>query len=308
MGKGSLALIVAVVTTLNGEAAVGVPPSWRHYAREPLEGSPERVCASTSLTSWRVSLRGGTVAAVEREPILVQDAPPYDLDYSDAIDRPPDLPPPYIPGASPRFAHAIDWARDYARNHAGRRVVAVDNGWLIGFNGGEYGGSLWWYPSEPGPGKKLSDRNVRDIMLVSAGRAALVFVGVAHMGVVEGSVLLVTHGDGNWRIQNRSDLPGAPELVMSSGTGGAVVITTGSIDRVSEAGEVEHLARPNYLGLYPRSAVLAPNGEIVIGMRFFVGVLRPTPEGYRHDWYVPFACARFRTRGYLCECVGKRGA
>ena len=35
------------------------------------------------------------------------------------------------------------WATNYAREHAQRLVHNIVDGSLIGFDGGEYGGSLW---------------------------------------------------------------------------------------------------------------------------------------------------------------------
>ena len=159
------AAVVASSAVLAGLAmAAGqseVPRDWRRLKVPPVPGSREFACTGLTSTAWRVDFRDGMLKATlvilgER----IQDQLPYEVDFSDAIDVQPPAPPPLSLEAgtpartiSERTEDAAVWARRYAREHARHHVVRVDDGWLVGFDAGEYGGSLWWYPAkkEPGP-------------------------------------------------------------------------------------------------------------------------------------------------------------
>ena len=291
-------VIVLVTLALVAEAAIVVPASWQRLRTEPVESSPERECASRALTSWQVAFQADQLTATAGESQRRQDALPYEVDFSDVID----LPPPSPRGDNRR--DRLEWAVSYARNHARRLVVSVPAGWLVGFDAGEYGGSLWWFPQQPGPGKKLSEQNVRAIVLAPDREAALAFVGLAHLGSAEGAVLVLGREADAWHVRSHSTLRGAPEVALPESSG-ALVVTTRSVNRVSFSGRIETIATANYAGLYPSSLAVSSGGEVAVGMRLFVALLRSTTTGYVQDWYIPGECATFRrTEQWMCECTG----
>lgn len=230
-----------------------------------------------------------------------RDDLPYAIDFSGAID---DLPPP--PPGVPRSAGARQaWALAYARDHTGRQVVATTDGWFVGFDAGEYGGSLWWYPSSPGPGVKLSDRNVRAIIGEAGGQSFLVLIGLRHKGTRNGAVLTLSQGArADWKIVKQADLRGAPQVYASS-PAGLVIVTDASVERLTASGALEVLSDAEYGPMTPYSIALGADGEIAVGLRFFVHLLAPGQPQYRHHWLVPPQCARFDDQPLGCVCTGR---
>ncbi len=114
-----------------------------------------------------MSLAGQISACPRRRS---QDPPPYELDWAAVLDEQPRPPGERV--------HASAWAATYAREHAARIVVPVDDGYLIGFGGGEYGGSLWWYPREPGSGRKLAQVVVHSIIATPESGTYVVLSGL----------------------------------------------------------------------------------------------------------------------------------
>ena len=55
----------------------------------------------------------------------------------------------------------------------------------------------------------------------------------------------------------------------------------------------------------PMSLVTAPGGEFALGMIVFAYVLRPGPDGYRTEIYVPPGCD-LKSDGLVCRCEPAR--
>lgn len=169
-----------------------VPSSWSRRATLPPFDSLERRCTSTLPEDVTLAMSGERLTSRQQvNEFFWRDPLPYAMDLSDALvdlsqtglppwqekalitaapPWPPPPPPP--PGAPPRPAvdeadyaawathQRHEWFVRYARDSARRRVIRVSDGWLVGFNGGENGGSLWWYPQTPGPGRLMWRGNV----------------------------------------------------------------------------------------------------------------------------------------------------
>lgn len=294
----------ALLAVVVGHAQATVPLGWRLYPGIPPADSAERNCAARTITSWRVRIERGQIQAdrIERYDQR-RDELPYSIDFSGAID----VPPPAPPNAVRRFTIPEQWARDFAEKHARRRVMRVPGGWLVGFDAGEYGGSLWWYPATPGTGRKLSDGNVRDFLKSPDDSFVLVLVGLEHITSGQGHVLwLQPSSGGGWTITRRVALRGAPYAYAAELGGAVIVATSQAVQRVGAAGEVDTLAAVDWSGLEPNSVVLGEHGDIVVGLRFFVTALRPSANGYRQDWYIPPSCALFNDSQFECSCIGGR--
>jgi hypothetical protein len=244
--------------------------------------------------------KGQLKAQSVEEYVRRRDDLPYAIDLTGAIDVPPP-PPNGQPGGDDQQA----WALAYARDQAGRQVVLTSNGWLVGFDAGEYGGSLWWYPSSPGPGLKVSDRNVRAMIGETGGQSFIVLVGLSHLAISSGAVLTVgKDANGSWKILKQAKLRGAPYVYARNATG-LVIVTDASVERLTTSGELEVLSDVKYGPMTPHSVAVGPNGEIAVGLRFFVDLLAPGQPQYRHQWSVPTKCMRFEDRPFECVCTGR---
>jgi hypothetical protein len=296
------AFVVSAPTA--GVAQSLLPSTWKRLSGAPSPGGAEYACSGRTPTSWQVRFENGQLKAQSvEEYVRRRDDLPYEIDFSGAIDVQP--PAPRIGGVRGGDPHA--WAVTYARDHAGRQVVAAGSGWLVGFDAGEYGGSLWWYPSSPGSGVKLSDRNVRAIIGQPDSRSFVVLVGLSHMGLSDGAALTVGEVAGDtWKTLQQFTLRGAP-FVYAQDSAGLVIVTDASVERLKTSGELDVLSDVKYESMSPHSVALGPNGEIAVGLRFFVDLLTPGQPRYRHQWSVPTKCTRFkeRDRPFGCFCTGR---
>jgi hypothetical protein len=76
-----------------------------------------------------------------------------------------------------------------------RHVEKVADGWLVGFDAGEWGGSLWWFSEDGKAHKKLADENVVGFAKTSE---LLALTGLAHLGIDQEKVLRIRQSGGDW--------------------------------------------------------------------------------------------------------------
>lgn len=232
-----------------------------------------------------------------KERDRVRDPAPYELDWAAALGQP--FGPP---GA--RF-DATAWAATAARERATRVVVPVEDGYLIGFGHGEYGGSLWWYPREPGQGRKLTEQVVHGIVAAPERATYVVIAGLAHLSTNSGSALWVNRDDqGRWRIRSRTPLNESPEI-HAARSDGILLANRSTIDLLTWSGELRTIQR-SMIETLAGSFAFGPAGEIAIGRSVVVSVLRPTgPGAYREEVYVPQECQKFTYwKEQICMCAG----
>jgi hypothetical protein len=265
-----LSLLVAV-SHLGAEAQT-LPGGWLAHST-PTENSSEIACANYSNLEWLVSTsQTGTVEITAR-------------------------PKPY--GAKSSTLELPSGVKRDKDMLGVESKVKTSNGWLLGFDAGEFGGGLW-FANDSGRTRKLSNENVRGFVETSAG--FLVFVGLAHMEMDSGKVLIVTEHDSDVGMQTLAKLDGAPQAVTRVSADVALVVTTHGISQVSSAGEIKTLLHRTFGLLYPNSVVSLPDGTVYTGMRLFVVRLVKQSGGYAEQWLVPENCKRFRVQGLDCRC------
>jgi hypothetical protein len=182
-------VVLAIAATLSAQARV--PSNWRRFSTPPPQDSPEVSCSSHARALWRVSFDGPTLDASLVDRTRRRDPVPYEIDFSEVIDPTTDQ----------------AWRTRYGREQAQRIVAPVSDGWLIGFRAGENGGSLWWYPSKPGQGRRLWDRNVLAILDGPDSSNKLILSGLAHLSSRVGVALWVGR-DSNGNLRHSE--PGGP--------------------------------------------------------------------------------------------------
>jgi hypothetical protein len=177
--------------------------------------------------------------------------------------------------------------------------IKTNTGWLLGFDGGEFGGGLW-FANDSGKTRKLSNENVRGFVETSDG--VLIFAGLAHMGMDSGKVLIITEHDSDVGMQTLAKLDGAPQAVTRISSNVALVVTTHGMSQVSSAGDIKTLLHQTFGLLYPNSVVSLPDGTVYTGMRLFVVRLVKQSGGYAEQWLIPENCKRFSVQGMDCVC------
>jgi len=174
--------------------------------------------------------------------------------------------------------------------------VPVEDGWIVGFDAGEWGGGLYWFNhtgtehyqlSTNKPAGTFDADNVQSLLPCKEG--VLAVQGLDHMGLDCGKVEKITRQkDGRWRADLLVDLGNAPSVSLKDGDNQWIIVTTERILRLHVDGTLQPLAQAAFMGsLYPNSIAKAPDGVMYIGMRHFVARLIPDGQSYRVELLVP---------------------
>lgn len=289
------ALVFALATPSSGP-----PPGWVSRKGPNPELSGERICANHSRHQWLVEASAGELKVISIPPgSIVQDPLPFPISFEGVPPTPPPPPPP--PSGVSRIPRS---PVEYAETRSRRHVARIRGGWLIGFNAGESGGSLWWYAENGGTGTKLTDDNVVAILPVNEGSAAFVVAGLAHLGLDTGRVIRLRAREALPLVEELLDLGTEPQAAAAQPDGSVLVLTNTRLLGFQTGGGHFGLCTVNYDALYPRSMVVMPTGDIFIGMRHYVSRIRWTDDRMRCsvEWFVPKNCNRFVEQDFDCVC------
>jgi hypothetical protein len=275
---------LALTVSASGVAAVPADravasPSWADVTA-PAANSLTRQCANWS--EWRVvvSLDGkGRVNAIKAP---LQSA-------SEGV--------PLLP---------FDVRSDVKGGHGRTLATRVADGFLVSFNHGEFGGSLWWYDSSGKSQQRIGDAHVVGFVEVQL-RSAKVVAGFvessSRLGKDSGSLAVVERATGGvLRIRRLAELGASPFAVSSPSARGTLVVTRTAVLRLSRDGTVRRLANVDFTSLYPGSVVETPRGQIVVGMLRYMVEIDQRVNPARVTWYTDAACRRFRP-GERATCV-----
>lgn len=182
-----------------------------------------------------------------------------------------------------------------------RSMLHTGDGWLIGFDAGEFGGGLWWFSNDGSEAKKLLEQNVHSIYETPDG--VFVLAGLAHLGIDNGEIDQFTNKPEKVSLKYKASLGGSPEASALGPEGQIIIATMGSVLLVDHAGKVHELYRSGENLTYPTSVVVKANGDIFVAMRFFVLRLVSDNGAYRADWLMPKKCRSFKMVKYICNCT-----
>jgi len=150
---------------------------------------------------------------------------------------------------------------------------AVEDGWLVGFNKGEFGGALYWFSRDGKQNYKVSDHQVVDLFSLTNGLHAI--EGLEHLSVSKGSLIRIARPqpEAHWQASVVAELPFAPCAVSVRSNGTMLIALSDSLVSVSKDYRINPvLDEALWGGLYPNSSILSRDErKIYIGMRQFVG-------------------------------------
>jgi hypothetical protein len=225
------------------------PSTWREEVRPPRTDRVARslwwYAANYSEIEWRVSAEGARVQ-VRRTEEPEQHAGPR----------------PEFDAKAGRFRGASAFAQ-------------VDDGWLVGFNHGEFGAALFWFSADGNRNYKISDHQVVDF--ISTPDGILAVEGLAHMTTSRGSLIRIARakGEKQWKANSLVTLPFAPYAVSRRRDGVLLITLSDCLVAVTlgDKAKVQTLlADADWGGFYPNSSALTfDERKLYIGMRQFVG-------------------------------------
>jgi hypothetical protein len=150
--------------------------------------------------------------------------------------------------------------------------LKVDDGWLIGFNHGEFGAALYWFDRSGQSRYKISDHQV--VEFFSSAEGILAIEGLSHLGLSRGSIIRITKSQ-QWQAEKLTLLPEAPCAGVLFRDERLLLVLSGSLAEYFREGDRERLMFMEKDGdwgmLYPNSVVLTDDEtKAYIGMRQFV--------------------------------------
>lgn len=164
---------------------------------------------------------------------------------------------------------------------AGPEIAAsVDDGWIIGFNQGEFGCGLRWFL--PDGARRYNVSQLQLVSLFSDGKDLLAVERIAQGGVSTGAIDPLFRGwTGRWEGKPLVDLGAAPYVAIRDFDGSLIIATTSRLLRVPGVDNVF------WRGLYPNSIVTTAAGSIFIGMRHGVAKIDKAASTYKVRWVLP---------------------
>lgn len=187
-------------------------------------------------------------------------------------------------------------------NVRGRRhTLELGNGYLVGFDGGEWGGSLTWYHHDGSGAQKLGDENVHGLVVLEPD-LAISLEGLAHMGINEGAVRWIEPFGATVKAAKPTPLPDAPQTFTKTRAGEVYVLTSSSLVKITPDRRVEVVQPVNTGALYPDSMTIDAGGSLWLGMRRFVLRLMPDGDKYTETWFVKQDCQRMIKKDMDCIC------
>jgi hypothetical protein len=179
-----------------------------------------------------------------------------------------------------------------------RRVLRTDKGWLVGFDGGELGGSLWFLSQDGKRSTQLLDVDILKIF-EALGRV-YVFTSDAAEASDTGSIYEIG-SDG--AIERTVHLAGRPFAMFQDARDSFLMVGDQGIYRVNIDLKMETVLRRDLQGFFPNSIAVARDRTIYIGLRFFVLRLIPAEKSLDQQWLVRSQCKYFHVADDRSECV-----
>ena len=272
-GFGSRVVVLVVLGLLITSPADGSQPfdlaDWSPLGSRFLQNSARAECVSSGASgTWSVAREDDRVVAIAR------------------TRRPSQETSIRVPGTA---------------EYSGRRAVLEQpEGVWLGIDRTEFGGGLWWLARSGEPPQRVSQENIRDILLVDGRVTAL--SGLAFMTWDQGALLQPERDEsGAWHFARIIPLDAAPRAHLLDDEGRLWILTGQGVVRFDGEALTE-IHRGRYRGLEPDSIALDAAGRIFMGMRHLVVRLTPARRGRLHeDWLVPPWCTNVDLETCACE-------
>jgi hypothetical protein len=172
--------------------------------------------------------------------------------------------------------------------HGRRQIVKVSDGWIVGFNAGEWGGGLWWFSPDGKQRYKIAKARVQGFVETKQG--LLVMEGLAHISTFEGTIMTIKKNQNNkWESKILIDIKDKPNVWVHFEDDTLLLATTNRLLKVvPDTKEIEVIADNMFwIGLYPNSMVITRGGVIYVGMRHGVAKIEREVGKARIHWLLP---------------------
>lgn len=168
-------------------------------------------------------------------------------------------------------------ARFGTKKYPGQKAfIAVDDGYLVSFTGGEYGDKLFWY-SKNGQENYIVSKQV---VLQFITRDEKLF---AIEATETGNVIEIKKQGDKWVTAQSAKLPFVPDAIGMDGNKNFIIVTTDNLVQVAPDGTIKTLLKEGFWSilLFPNSLVVKGD-DVFIGMR--KGVFKYNVKTGKQEW------------------------
>jgi len=181
-------------------------------------------------------------------------------------------------------------------------AIEVEDGYLVGFNRGEWGGELYWFSKNGKERYEISGHQI--VQFIERDNKIYAIEGLAHLGLTGGRIIEIKKQEEEWVAKEFLKLPTTPRAIKLDSKGNFIVVTFGtnwsfgkggngviinatpglfSIDRDAN---IDTLVEDGMWGdsLYPSSMVIQ-NDVVYIGMR--KGIYKFDLSEKKDEWLLP---------------------
>ncbi len=171
--------------------------------------------------------------------------------------------------------------KDYYQIGGRKSVLKVDDGYLVGFYRGEWGGNLYWFSNDGKSRYEISGHEI--VQFIKRNDKIYAIEGLAHMNVSRGSIIEIKKANNKWIASDYIKLPSAPDGIDLDNKNNFIVITSESLLSVDTTSKLNTLIAKGFWDsyLYPTSIVLK-NDTAYVGMR--KGVFKFDLTTHTQEW------------------------
>ena len=161
--------------------------------------------------------------------------------------------------------------------------IAVHDGWIEGFDAGEFGGGLLWFSKDGRTHRLLSHHNTQLVIRTPKGIFAV--QSLTHMMFWYAELVAVEKRVGLWTARKITDLHASPRVI---GDGNRFILATDEYVTTLETDGTQREIYRTYDRLRIVSMVRRTNGEVWIGSHYGLLRLKPKEGGdYAAQWFLP---------------------
>ena len=167
------------------------------------------------------------------------------------------------------------------------RILKVSDGWLAGYNRGEFGAFLWWFSTDGKKRYKISDHQINEFIIHHERIFAV--EGLAHMGLDDGSLIEISQKAMKWTADIFVELPECADAITILKDDRFCIATSSMLLAVSLDKKTELLvSRSDWAWMPVNSiAVDAKSENVYIGMRQFVARYNLKRDDHTYEFLLP---------------------
>src|SRR5690606_35197051 len=114
--------------------------------------------------------------------------------------------------------------------------LKIENGWLVGFDKGEWGGNLFWFNEKGSQYEKITSGNIKNIFEING--KIYVTEGLAHLSMSDGQIFQIERENNKWIIEKKVDLQTAPYATTLTKDNEFLIVTSKSLLKVNKNFEI----------------------------------------------------------------------